>query len=840
MGPNIIIKSGTTSIPGATVKGDFSYFSASTLNLGPTNTTGFYSGIDAPISGCTVYQIGGPNGLNARVASNSNELNLILIGAGATGSTLNDRIIWATNTNSIFIDTGSGFTNAIVYYFGGAFTTANFVPAYRAISLNTDGSVDTSFNIGTGFGNLVWTTAIQSDGKILAGGQFTTFSGASQNDFIRLNTDGSKDTSFDIGNGFNAIVWTTAIQSDGKILVGGQFTTFSGSSQFYFIRLNSNGSKDTSLNIGTTIDNGFGGQVFTTAIQSDGKILAGGAFPGFSGQSAGRFIRLNTNGSRDTSFDIGSGFNGFAVQSSAIQSDGKILVGGDFTTFTGSTQNFFIRLNSNGSKDTSFNLGAGFDNNFEEGQFGIINSIAIQPDGKILAGGFFFGFSGVPYNSLIRFNTNGSVDTSFDSGIAFFNETVYSIAIQSDGKILVGSASGLKRLNTNGSQDTSFNIGPGANFAVYSVKIRPSEKILVGGAFTTFGGTYQYYISKTTNYLLDTSFNTGPGFTNEVNSIAIQSDGKILAGGLFNFFSGQSQNHLIRLNTDGSKDTSFNIGAGFANPSLVCSVESIAIQSDGKILAAGQYIQFAGATQRGLVRLNTDGSKDTSFNIGINGFGDGANVASVNSISIQSDGKILAGGAFITFSGLSQNNLIRLNTDGSKDTSFDIGAGFSSGFRNIFTTAIQSDGKILAGGEFTSFTGSPQNRLIRFNSNGSKDTSFNIGSGFNGPVYSIAIQSDGKILVGGSFSTYQGSTENRLIRLNSDGSKDTSFNIGSGFDSSVFSTAIQAAGTILVGGFFTVYQGVTSFRNILLDSSGGISSNSFGLNSSVNTVAIQE
>jgi len=103
----IIIKSGTTSIAGATVKGSFSYFSGSTIELGPTSTTGFYSGVDAPVFGYAVYKTGGPNGVNVTLASNTTELNSILISAGGTGSTVNQNITWATNTSSIFINSGS-------------------------------------------------------------------------------------------------------------------------------------------------------------------------------------------------------------------------------------------------------------------------------------------------------------------------------------------------------------------------------------------------------------------------------------------------------------------------------------------------------------------------------------------------------------------------------------------------------------------------------------------------------------------------------------------------------------------------------------------------------------
>ena len=296
-------------------------------------------------------------------------------------------------------------------------------------------------------------------------------------------------------------------------------------------------------------------------------------------------------------------------------------------------------------------------------------------------------------------------------------------------------------------------------------------------------------------------------------------------GGDFTEFSGISQNYLIKLNTDDSKDTSFDIGSGFNS-----TVLSVAIQSDGKVLAGGYFSEFSGISQNNLIRINSDGSKDTSFDIG-SGFTSTGFFAfpSVFSVKVQSNGKILAGGSFSTFNGSTQNSLIRLNTDGSKDTSFDIGSGFGDGFGGegtVNSCAVQSDGKILAGGFFSEFNGASQNRLIRLNTDGSKDTSFDIGDGFNSLIESIAIQSDGKILAIGGFSTFSGSSENYLIRLNSDGSKDSTFDIGTGPNNSlgarIKSIGIKTDGTILAGGNFQTYKGVSSINFISLNNDGSI------------------
>jgi uncharacterized delta-60 repeat protein len=253
--------------------------------------------------------------------------------------------------------------------------------------------------------------------------------------------------------------------------------------------------------------------------------------------------------------------------------------------------------------------------------------------------------------------------------------------------------------------------------------------------------------------------NFQPGFSSAiVRSIALQSDGKILSGGNFITYQGVSANYIIRLNADGSRDTTFAIGTGFN-----ITVRSIIIQPDNKILIGGDFTTYQGVAANRIIRLNADGSRDTTFAIGT-GFPSNG----VFSIAVQSDGKVLVGGSFQTYQGVSANRIIRLNADGSRDTTFAIGTGFSD---EVSSIAIQTDGKILAGGMFETYQGVSATRIIRLNADGSRDTTFAIGTGFNNTVWSIAIQPDGKILAGGRFAIYQGVAANCIIALNSDGSR---------------------------------------------------------------------
>jgi uncharacterized delta-60 repeat protein len=719
-------------------------------------------------------------------------------------------VIPAGLNNSDYITTTQTDGKILV---GGSFTTYNGATENRIIRLNTDGSKDISFNTGSGFNSNVTSIAQQADGKILIGGSFTNYNGVTKNSIIRLNTDGSNDTTFNTGTGVGGLVYSIELQTDGKILVGGLFSSFNGVTEYNIIRLNADGSKDTTFNTGT----GIGGNVFLIKQQPNGKILIGGPFDSYNGTTENCIIRLNSDGTKDVTFNTGTGFD-LAVETIALQADGKILVGGDFTTYIGITENNIIRLNSDGTKDTTFNAGSGF--------IGNVYTIKQLSDGKILVGGAFTTFNGVTENRIIRLNTDGSKDTSFNTGTGF-NSSVWTIAQQSDGKIVIGgqfntyngvTENNIIRLNTDGTKDTTFNNGQFNNI-IRTTEEQTNGKILVGGDFTSYKGvTENRIIRLNSDGTKDTEFITGTGFDGAIYTIKKQTDGKILVGGEFTSFNGVVSNRIIRLNANGTIDTSFSTGTGFED-----IVRTIKIQADGKILIGGLFTTYNGGTVNRIIRLNADGTKDTTFISAIS-FNNPVYV-----IEQQADGKILVGGAFTSYNGTSVNRFVRLETNGSIDNTFTIGTGFSS---TVVSVELQTDGKILVGGFFISYKGVTANKIIRLNTDGSKDTSFNIGTGFNtgtgNAVRAIELQNDGKIVVGGNFTSYNGVTENRIITLNSDGSKNTAFINGSGFDGDVWTIEQLADGKILVGGDFSTYKGnSTSAYLIKLHTEASLSTTSF-------------
>ena len=205
------------------------------------------------------------------------------------------------------------------------------------------GEIDPSFLTGVpaGADGTVNTTALQPDGKILIGGQFTTYNGTTVNRIARLNTDGILDTTFTTGTGADNSVNTITIQPDGKILVGGWFTTYNGTTVNGIARLNTDGTLDTTFTAGTGIDNYT--SVYTVAIQSDGKILIGGNFTTYNGTTVNYITRLNTDGTLDTTF-TSTGTNS-DVNTITFQPDGnKAIIGGSFTNYNGSSAAYLARI----------------------------------------------------------------------------------------------------------------------------------------------------------------------------------------------------------------------------------------------------------------------------------------------------------------------------------------------------------------------------------------------------------------------------------------------------------------------------------------------------------------
>ena len=374
--------------------------------------------------------------------------------------------------------------------------------------------------------------------------------------------EGDLDPSF--GNGGKKIIQiaaqqrdfanTVAVQPDGKIVVGGELGDFSlDSNRSVLVRLNADGSLDPSFGNGGKIINPGQLHLPALAIQPDGKIVTAGATTVQSITLDFAVVRYNADGSLDQSFGNG----GYAVngagnaESLVLQPDGKIILVGFLPIFRNGSDYLLARFNPDGSPDQTFGDGGRVTTSFSSG----LNSgdkalaAALQPDGKIVATGYASGVSAV----LVRYNSNGSVDTSFGlDGFVFapnFGAIASRILLQPDGKIVVGGGGFvLGRYNANGTTDQSFGssgrvsggFGSGSG-ALYGLARQPDGKLLAGGSVSYSGtGECVFALSRyTPNGSLDPTFgNNGFVLTNltvgtldQAFSLTLQPDGKpVLAG----------------------------------------------------------------------------------------------------------------------------------------------------------------------------------------------------------------------------------------------------------------------------------------------------------------------
>jgi uncharacterized delta-60 repeat protein len=658
----------------------------------------------------------------------------------------------------------------------------------------------------------------RADGKLVVAGTFKVIGGARRSRIAVLNTDGTVDNSFDIGDiettiiGGEPTINSVAAQADNKLVVGGLFTSVNGTPTAKVVRFNADGTIDASFNVGTGPNTP---SVSVVKVLPDGKILVGGFFTSFNSQPSASLVRLHPNGTVDQSFSTIVD-DGVAVADVAVQPDGKLLVASDVFALPGGFSHGIVRLNENGSLDNTFNPGDGVNTN--------IFSISLQPDGKILVSGTFTFFNNVPKRGIARLNPNGSLDESFvaEINVGASQASAGHMSVQNDGRIIITgrfiNVNGIARryiarLNPDGTLDTAFMPVINNDFAtpsdagVFVNYLLPDGRIIIGGSFFLVNGSIAFNLATLNPDGTNASFIRHAGISTGATSLAAQPDGKILIASSFTHINGEIRSGVARFNADGTIDPSFNpggIGVIDTRFGIHGVVRAFALQSNGKIILGGNIEYYNGVQRRGLIRLHPDGTLDTSFPQ--TPFGN----EFVSDILVQPDDKIIVVGS-------SSPEIFRLNADGTTDTGFNAGTAANE---VISTAILQPDGKIIIGGLFTNFAGTARNRIARLQVNGSLDTSFNPGAGFNGAVIALALQPDGKIIAGGNYTTINGVSRNRIARLHSDGSLDTSFDPGTGANSSIFELKLQPDGKILLGGLFNTYNGVNRRKLVRVTTTG--------------------
>lgn len=627
----------------------------------------------------------------------------------------------------------------------------------------------------------------QPDGKVVIGGDFQTMNGQPVGQVARLNADGSPDLAFrtQTGIGPNQVITALAVQPDGKIVLGGQYglSYYNGVPVKNPVRLNADGSLDTSFAPGGT---GWLGEIRSVAVQADGKILVGGSlFATFNGQPTHGLIRLLPSGALDTSFNTGTGFDGtygdLSVLELLVQPDGKIVAAGSFATVNGQSRSAIARLNANGSLDTTFTSPL-------DAQ-GIVLALALQADGKLLVGGGQLG-SFTPAQLLRRLLPNGATDATFQGGPS--SGVILDLHVRTDGSILVAGGfsdysgvarAGLARVSSTGALDTSFAAIAGNYSALLGVAELNSGQYLIGGYFTQFDGQGESGFARLTSAgRFDASYGQPLGYLLSAPLIP-QTNGQLLITLPLARFNGQLVGNsdyrtFHRVNADGTYNALVALPAATPRPNSSSSYAYNAVaQADGTFYATYQSSDSTAVVRR----VRADGTFDPAFaatelrwSKPYPYFFTGAN------ITMHPGGGLLVTGGFTKVNGMPRPYVVRLLADGTPNTQFapptnavwqvpNTGMGNTAGFRQAVGLA---NGQTLV-----LWNNATRSYLARLNTDGSADNTFSIGTGGgSNALFGILPVAGGKILVNGDFTTFDGqAAPNGLLQLLPTGAPDASF-----------------------------------------------------------------
>ncbi len=566
-----------------------------------------------------------------------------------------------------------------------------------------------------------------------------------------------------LGLGQTASISAAVRQPDGRILLTGSFTSIDGTLRQGLVRLDANGRLDRDFRAAEAA-----AAAEKIALQPDGRILI--SSPG----APSGLLRLNADGSIDPTFRVEAGIPASAGLSFAtflLQPDGKILAG---RTGAGGV----VRLLPDGARDFTFVALTGFD--------GGVTALALQPDGKILVGGSFSTVDGQASPHLVRLLADGRLDTAFPGVAApddplLLQSDIRSLEVQPNGKIVVvgtftpaGSRTvrqGLSRLNADGTLDGNFRPAAGLASGTGKAVLLSDSQLLVS-------------VPTEANFLFPPPLGSGPQ-SRAVVAVAASETPELTR-------SVVATSVLYRLRSDGQLDGSFLPTTVFGPPAGNDVVTTLTVQPGGRILVGGRFNAINNDVRSSLAQLDGSGATVAAFNPAPQLPG------AANALLPLPDGQLVVGGSFATAGGSLHASLARLRRDGSVDETFT--PETDGEVRAL--ARHPDDGAIVLAGEFRHVNGVTRPALARIRANGGLDSAFAPGGALDFSPVVVAIQPDGKIVVGGYRTVLSGDLPAPLVRLNRDGSLDPAFRPAISGDTPIAGAAVLADGRILVSGSF--------------------------------------
>ncbi len=549
----------------------------------------------------------------------------------------------------------------------------------------------------------------------------------------------------------------------------------------------------------------YDGAILDGVVQSSGRTVIGGSFHSFHNSGHNYLCRLESNGSIDPSFAIGSGPDS-DIRLVRLATNDKIYVAGLMSFFDGLPCKTLARLHPDGLLDQTFQG--------DPNLAGAVNAMKVMQDDRLYIGGSFNAWKGLPAPHLALLTSEGDLDESFvpDSGLV---STVSAIAVQQDGKLLLGGTfhpadstvtRHLIRLLPSGEQDPTFVLDQNPNAEVRRIILSENGLITVFGDFTSVNNTDRRYIARfMPNGELDTSFYNQIWWLGVPTGAAERPDGRIVVTGI-GYDNWQGQSFFRQLLPDGSQDTTFHVGSGFDQ-----TTRGVILIQDGKALVHGGHGSYNGRNSRSITCVLPTGKLDPSYNwaCGINGY--------LTTILPQDDDRSLLGGSNIYFNSTNTFGLVRVNFDGTVDTSFAAPGGENDIVEDM---ASSNSGGTWVCGTLTSFIAGAEMQVAHVNGDGSVDPIFGNGLTFNGPVKAIADRAGGGCYVGGVFTSISGGSHGGIAGLLTDGTLAPNFSSGIGFNGEVMDITTLADGRLAVCGDFSEYNGAFVGSVVLLSPDG--------------------
>jgi uncharacterized delta-60 repeat protein len=698
-------------------------------------------------------------------------------------------------TNNILRANGVDLTQRLARFSGTGVLDAGFTQITSSYVWSPIGLAD------GGAGRLLVTLGAQS-----------TLNGQSYYGLVRLLPSGAVDGTFAVQpNTLN--ISALLVQPDGKIVVAGGFTSHNGQPASGLLRLNADGTQDFTFTFNSA--GGLTSQSFrpVVALQPDGKIVVGGSFRQAAGQPLSGLARFNADGTLDTGFTPATTSNAL-VGAVAVQPDGKILAStfNNVQLVTGVTQQL-LRFTATGAYDPSFVPPAvGVRPAFSGGA----STLLVQPDGKIL---FAFSNGLVPPGCLVRLTSSGATDPTWNIPIAPVNSaSANSVQLLTGGQVVFGGfpqplpvassvSTGTAQLSATGALDTTVPIPVLQTVGqVRNMALQPDGKLLLAGTFTEINGAVARGMARLNpNGTVDAAYTSACQVTGGYpTSVALQPDGKALVAGRYSSIGGVAAPSLGRLLPSGAPDPAFTPALYSSATVNVNSITAMDVQPSGQVLLAGGLQLASAAPFQRFLRLLPGGSYDSSFqppvglipaavlaeptgNILVGNtdrlspavlrlLPSGAVDASFNGpaappagtpfniggLSRYADGRLLVFGLFSTLDGQPTSSVARLSNTGVMDPAFS--ASLAGSTVSITAAALQPNGRILLGGSFIG-TGPVTQRLARVLPNGAYDFSFDASLSPSGPVYALAVQPNGALVVAGEFPQIGGQFHYAVARL---------------------------------------------------------------------------